>query len=84
MCTDRVRPEHPERLVHLDAVCVSGRRFFFLMPCMGFHGDAVLHLLHPSEHPAYIEKTLFWEKTQKPFEWCLVLGSRDLPRGLLS
>jgi len=31
MCADRVRPEHPERLVHLDAACASGRTFFFLM-----------------------------------------------------
>jgi len=31
MCPARVRPERPERLVHLDAACASGHRFFSLM-----------------------------------------------------
>ena len=31
MCSARVRPERPERLVRPDVACVSGRRFFFLM-----------------------------------------------------
>jgi len=35
MCAARVRPEHPERLVHQDAACASGRTFFFLMKQFG-------------------------------------------------
>jgi len=31
MYANRVRPERPKHLVHLDAACASGRRFFFLM-----------------------------------------------------
>jgi len=31
MCAARVCPERPERLVHQDAACASGRTFFFLM-----------------------------------------------------
>jgi len=31
MWTDRVCPERPEYLVHPDAACASGRRFFFLI-----------------------------------------------------
>jgi len=31
MCPARVRLEHSERLVRLDAACASGHRIFFLM-----------------------------------------------------
>jgi len=42
MCPARVRPERPERLVRLDAACVSGRRFFFLMHLVNFQGNVEL------------------------------------------
>jgi len=50
MCAERVRPEHPERLVHLDTACASGCRFFFLMRshCLLYHleeGDVVLPVM---------------------------------------